>query len=108
MTTPPPWDDLLPRDFHEAFRPDGWTREQEAQVLTTVPGRPPAALSVEQATRLVWLLRQMDLQQNVTDLAGQREVAWYYWRDQVEEFLGLDPGALNMVRPAARFVTGQE
>lgn len=44
--------------------------------------------------RLVRLLREMDHQQSVTDEAGEREIAWYYWQSAIEELLGLEQGAL--------------
>lgn len=45
--------------------------------------------------RLVTLMRELDAEQQKTDWFGGREVAWYYWRDDIEDALGLEPGALD-------------
>lgn len=44
---------------------------------------------------LIRLLQEMDHQQTVTDELGQREIAWYYWRDGVEDALGIERGTLD-------------
>lgn len=44
---------------------------------------------------LVRLLREMDRTQRETDESGGTEVAWYYYRDQIEDLLGLSRGALD-------------
>ena len=46
-------------------------------------------------TRIVEVLRDMDRTQQETDEDGGREVAWYYYRDQVEDALGLERGTLD-------------
>ena len=76
-------------------------------MLTTVRGTQPRPLMVEQVMRLIMELRAMDLQQQLTDEHGGRELAWYYWRGDVEEILGLDPGTLDMLDYAERF-TGRD
>lgn len=43
---------------------------------------------------LVKTLRELDHQQQRTDWIGDREVAWYYWRNEVELALGYAPGSL--------------
>jgi hypothetical protein len=49
----------------------------------------------EDYDRLVNLLSQMDLEQQQVDESGGREVVWYYFRDQVEDVLGLTRGTLD-------------
>lgn len=49
----------------------------------------------QQIARLVELLRDMDCTQQQTDEDGGREVAWYYYRDQIEDALGLERGGLD-------------
>ena len=44
---------------------------------------------------LVQLLLEMDRQQHETDDIGGSEIAWYYYRQDVEQVLGLPPGALD-------------
>lgn len=44
--------------------------------------------------RVVEVLREMDRTQARTDRLGGREVAWHYYRDDVEDALGLERGAL--------------
>lgn len=44
---------------------------------------------------VVTLLREMSAQQYRTDLEGGREIAWWYWRGDVERALGLEPGTLH-------------
>jgi hypothetical protein len=46
-------------------------------------------------TKVIAALREMDSTQQETDEYGGAEVAWYYYRDQVEDALGLDRGALD-------------
>ncbi|HEX2244579.1 MAG TPA: hypothetical protein VHK27_15290 [Gammaproteobacteria bacterium] len=45
--------------------------------------------------QLVNELFLMDAQQTVTDDAGQREIAWYYARDAIEDLLEVERGTLN-------------
>jgi hypothetical protein len=49
----------------------------------------------QQIARLVELLQDMDRTQQETDEDGGREVAWYYYRDQVEDALGVERGTLD-------------
>lgn len=44
---------------------------------------------------LIPLLRALDQTQQQTDEEGGAEIAWYYFRDAVEDALGLDRGALD-------------
>lgn len=55
----------------------------------------PVSLSDERVAHLVSLLQEMDRTQRETDQAGQREIAWYYFRDRVEDALGLARGTLD-------------
>jgi len=48
-----------------------------------------------QQDELIRLLREMDSVQQETDEEGGTEVAWYYYRDEIETALGLPPGSLN-------------
>lgn len=59
----------------------------------------------ERIAQLAALLRSMDSQQRDTDDAGQREVAWYYYRDEIEDMMGLPRGALDSGREN---VSGEE
>lgn len=43
---------------------------------------------------VIRLLQEMNAQQEKTDRLGYREVAWYYWRDEVEVALGCEPGTI--------------
>lgn len=43
---------------------------------------------------LVQALRELDHQQQRTDWIGDREVAWFYWRGDVEQALGYAAGEL--------------
>lgn len=45
--------------------------------------------------RLVTLMRELDAEQQKTDWFGGREIAWYYYRGDVEAALNLEPGALD-------------
>lgn len=45
--------------------------------------------------RVISLLREMDKQQTHTEELGDREIAWYYWRDDIEDALDLPRGALD-------------
>lgn len=45
--------------------------------------------------QVIRLLREMDQTQAETDENGGREIAWYYYRDDLERALGLDNGALD-------------
>lgn len=56
--------------------------------------------------RLVPVLRMMDAAQRATDEAGQREIAWYCFRGEVEHVLGLAPGALDTSGPLTGAVPG--
>jgi hypothetical protein len=49
----------------------------------------------QQIGRLVELLQDMDRTQQETDEGGGREVAWYYYRDQIEDALGVERGTLD-------------
>lgn len=49
----------------------------------------------ERINQLTVLLYSMDKQQRITDDAGQREIAWYHYRDQIEDVMGLKRGTLN-------------
>lgn len=44
---------------------------------------------------LIILLRDMDRQQTETVERGEREIAWYYFRDEIEDLLGLARGSLD-------------
>lgn len=44
---------------------------------------------------VVITLRQLDSAQRETDESGGREVAWWHFRDDVEDALGLERGALD-------------
>lgn len=44
---------------------------------------------------LTVLLLGMDEEQNNSDAAGAREVAWYYWRPKIEDALELPRGTLD-------------
>jgi hypothetical protein len=44
---------------------------------------------------LTILLYWMDATQQKTDDAGEREIAWYYFRDQIEDAMGLQRGDLD-------------
>lgn len=44
---------------------------------------------------LIDLLTAMDRTQAKTDDAGEREIAWYWFRNDIEDALGLPRGALN-------------
>lgn len=45
--------------------------------------------------RLIKVLRELDAEQQRTESLGGREIAWYYYRDDVEAALNLEPGALD-------------
>lgn len=47
------------------------------------------------------VLARMDHQQQVTDERGGRELAWYYYREEVEQALGVPRGALDSGEPSA-------
>lgn len=53
------------------------------------------AVMAEQNAKLVELLRDMDATQAETEWRGEREIAWYYQRDAIEDALGLERGALD-------------
>lgn len=41
------------------------------------------------------MLRQMDADQQRTDEGGEREIAWYHYRDDIEDIMGLTRGSLD-------------
>jgi hypothetical protein len=43
----------------------------------------------------VALLRELDARQACTDESGEPEVAWWCYRNEVEDVLGLDRGDLD-------------
>jgi hypothetical protein len=47
-------------------------------------------------SRVIQLLHEMNAQQYRTDGAGDREIAWYYWKDEIAEALGLDSTAFDI------------
>jgi len=49
----------------------------------------------QQIARLIELLQGMDRTQQQTDEDGGREVAWYYYRDRIEDTLGVERGTLD-------------
>lgn len=49
----------------------------------------------QRIARLVEVLQDMDRTQQQTDEDGGREVAWYYYRDQIEDALGITRGTLD-------------
>ena len=46
-------------------------------------------LSAEKLAELVSALQKMDAQQVKTDEQGDREIAWFWWRYEIAEILGL-------------------
>lgn len=54
------------------------------------------ALDAGTVGRLIACLREMDRTQQRTDEYGEREIAWYYTRDEVEDILGVPRGTLNV------------
>lgn len=50
---------------------------------------------------IVAVLREADDTQQETDEEGEAEVAWYYYRDRIEDALGLPRGVLNTRAGAA-------
>ena len=46
-------------------------------------------------SELIEALIEMDRIQNETDEDGEREIAWYYWRDDIEDILQIPRGTLN-------------
>lgn len=50
--------------------------------------------------QLVELLREMDEKQYETDESGGAEIAWYYYRDSIEDLLGLERGTLEYIPPS--------
>lgn len=46
-------------------------------------------------SEVIRLLRAMDREQTSTDEGGGNEIAWYYYRDEIERALGLEPNALS-------------
>jgi hypothetical protein len=44
---------------------------------------------------LINALREMDAQQQETDEGGGREIAWYYWRETIEDILEVPRGTLG-------------
>jgi hypothetical protein len=55
----------------------------------------PTPTPEQRIARLVELLQDMDRTQQQTDEDGGREVAWYYYRDQIEDALSLERGTLD-------------
>lgn len=51
-------------------------------------------ITEEQRAALIETLRELDQVQRMTDALGDREVAWYHYRDRVEDALQLERGAL--------------
>lgn len=49
--------------------------------------------------QLVELLRDLDKQQYETDESGGAEIAWYYYRDDIEDLLGVERGTLEYTPP---------
>lgn len=45
--------------------------------------------------RVVPLLRLMDAAQQATDKAGLHDIAWYHFREKIEDALGLPSGTLD-------------
>lgn len=52
-------------------------------------------METEQVRSLITVLRKMDEFQRETDDAGGAEVAWYYYRDAIEDVIGLKRGELD-------------
>ena len=48
---------------------------------------------------LINALREMDAQQQETDAGGEAEIAWYYWRETIEDILGVARGTLGRGTP---------
>jgi hypothetical protein len=55
----------------------------------------PAPTPDQRIAHLVELLQNMDRTQQETDEDGGREVAWYYYRDRIEDALGVERGTLD-------------
>jgi hypothetical protein len=51
---------------------------------------------MQDISRVIQLLHEMNAQQHRTDEAGDREIAWYWWRDEIAEALGLDSKAFEI------------
>lgn len=60
--------------------------------------RQEGAASIRLAVAMV--LARMDHQQQVTDERGGRELAWYYYREEVEQALGLPRDSLDSGEPS--------
>lgn len=69
--------------------------EEDAEKLVDAFAHELAEQQRQRSERLAKLLRDMDETQRETDEDGGREVAWYYYRDQIEDALGLGRGALD-------------
>lgn len=52
-------------------------------------------LNTEMKVKLISCLRDMDDTQRRTDEDGEREIAWYYCRDHIEDILDIPRGSLN-------------
>lgn len=65
------------------------------QQMTDALNALEASVRLLQVEETITLLREMDRTQQETDESGGREVAWYYFREQFEDALGLDRGALD-------------
>lgn len=57
-------------------------------------------MNEEQKRALVGLLREVDAAQIREDEEGDAEVAWFYFREAIEDTMGLDRGALNTYEDA--------
>lgn len=49
--------------------------------------------------QLIEHLQALDKQQYETDESGGAEIAWYYYRDGIEDILGLERGTLEYTPP---------
>ena len=43
---------------------------------------------------VITLLQAMDKQQQKSDREGDREIAWFWWRGEIEKALGFAPSEL--------------
>ena len=69
--------------------------DEDAEKLVDEHAHELAEQQGQRRGALIKLLRDMDRTQRETDEDGGREVAWYYYRDGIEDALGLDRGALE-------------
>lgn len=49
---------------------------------------------LRQQDELIRLLQEMDKQQQKSDKEGDREIAWFWWRGDIEKALGYGPEEL--------------